>query len=60
MDLMEHTMKQSGYENAKMDHMIFRMKIQAEYNTSAIFSSLLGEDMVGGYSFQKESNYCYQ
>lgn len=60
MDLMEYTMKQSGYQHAKMDHMIFRMEIQAKYHTSAIFSSLLGEDMVGGYKFQKESNYCYQ
>lgn len=60
MDLMEFTMKKSGYDHAKMDGMILRMKIEAEYNADTIFCSLLGEDTVGGYSFEKESSYCYQ
>ncbi|MDE6982835.1 MAG: hypothetical protein K2P60_15775 [Lachnospiraceae bacterium] len=60
MDLMEFTMKKAGYEHAKMDGMILRMKIEAEYSTDTIFSSLLGEDIVGGYCFEKESSYCYR
>lgn len=60
MDLMEHAMKAAGYENARMDHMILKMKIQAEYSSDTIFLSLLGKDTVGGYHFQKESSYCYQ
>lgn len=60
MDLMEFTMKKSGYEHAKMDSMILRMKIEAEYNADTIFCTLLGEDTVGGYSFEKESSYCYR
>ncbi|MCM1257931.1 MAG: DUF5702 domain-containing protein [Roseburia sp.] len=60
MDLMEYTMKKSGYDYAKMDHMILRMKIQAEYSADTIFSSLLGEDTIGGYIFEKESSYCYR
>lgn len=60
MDLMEFTMKKSGYDHAKMDGMILRMKIEAEYNADTIFCSLLGEDTVGGYSFEKESSYCYR
>lgn len=60
MDLMEYTMKKSGYPHAKMDGMILRMEIKAEYSTDTIFSSLLGEDTLGGYSFEKESSYCYR
>lgn len=60
MDLMEYTMKKAGYEHAKMDSMILRMKIQADYTADTIFCSLLGEDTLGGYSFEKESSYCYQ
>ena len=60
MDLMEYTMKKSGFLHGKMDGMILRMKIEAEYSADTIFSSLLGKDTLGGYSFGKESSYCYQ
>lgn len=60
MDLMEYTMKKSGYAHARMDGMILRMKIKAEYSADTIFSSLLGEDTLGGYNFEKESSYCYR
>ena len=60
MDLMEYTMKKSGYVNGKMDAMILRMKVETEYSADTIFSSLLGKDTIGGYSFGKESSYCYQ
>lgn len=60
MDLMEFTMEKSGYKHAKMDGMILRMKIQAEYSADTIFCGLLGEDTLGGYSFEKEGSYCYR